>query len=923
MNRPVATYRIQLTPGFAFDAVAAVAPYVARLGATHLYLSPVFEAREGSTHGYDVTDPTRMREELGGPAAFDRLLESVRAAGMRLLLDIVPNHMAASAENPWWRDLLEYGPASPFIDYFAIRRGDGGSFVRIALPILGDTLDAVLDSEPLDVLLDDGLWLGYHEHRVPLAPATFAAALGLDDPHAEPLPEPLAAALERARAAGDDAERRDAGASARDTLIEAVAEPKLRRRLRRRLAHRFGPDRDAHDRLRRLLDAQHYELTHWRSVDRNLPYRRFFDITQLVAVQVELDEVFEASHALIRRLLRDPAVHGLRVDHVDGLRDPRGYLDRLADLARGAAGAPDPRIIIVEKILAPDERLPDEWRVDGATGYEFMNVVGGWFIDPVGHARLREIWHDAVPAAPPFGELARRMKSHVIDRLFPGELRDLSDSLARIAPDGHHGRDAAACGVAIRALTAALDVYRTYIREDDVPERDRVRIERAVAAARDARGLDPDVLAFLHGVLILDPTAFVPDQRAAALRFVLDWQQFSAPVMAKGFEDTALYNDHALLAANEVGSDPEAPATSTPALHGFFAARTATPLTLNATSTHDTKRGEDVRARLAVLSQDADAWAELVDHWLAAAPRRAARRLSSRDELLLLQTLVGTWPLDGKVDREYAARIRAYMIKAAREAKMRTSWREPDADYEAALDARVASILAAVGSSSLELVRSFAARVAFVGALESLVLICLKSTAPGVPDFYQGTEDWHYTLVDPDNRRSVDFAGLTTRRAELDPAVCGPSPARVAPLLRDWRDGRIKAFLTSTLLRWRARTANTFDAAGYVPIEVIGDRASHLVAFARRAGESWVVVIASRWLLGAAMDGSMPDSAFWGATFLALPEGAPRAWTDALSGAWLEARNRTIRMSDALRTLPCALLVEAVGATRPGRRAFA
>jgi (1->4)-alpha-D-glucan 1-alpha-D-glucosylmutase len=846
MRVPRATYRLQFNDDFSLHDARAILPYLARLGISDLYLSPVFEAPPGSPHGYDVTDPTRVRASIGGESALHELADAARGHDMGILLDTVPNHMAASPHNPWWRDVLEHGQRSPYAHFFDIDWAAPGADGRLRLPILGDVPAAVLERGEIGIDLRNSEVV-YFETRLPLAPGSVAG---------------------------------DAAALA-------------------------GEDRPAA--VRRVLDRQHYELIFWRDASSAMNYRRFFDITDLAAVRVELADVFDVTHSLVRRLAADGVITGLRIDHIDGLRDPAGYLRRLRDRVRGEGG--EPVYTVVEKILERDEALPGDWECEGTSGYEFLTLATGVLIHPAGYEQLNAFYARVTGDAKPFSDLVREKKLFVMDRLFAGELTTLARDLAPLA-----GIDGESARAALAHVTACMSVYRTYTRSRRVHDDDRVRIEKAAADATLRR---PDLAREIDAVrrVALLEAAPVSD---ATLGWVMRWQQFTGPVMAKGFEDTALYCHNALLAANEVGSDPVAPSIGTAALHRALAARRDRwPGSLNATATHDTKRGEDTRARIAVISEVADEWAVRLRRWIRQGDAWKAELAESDDipvpeadvDSLLYQTVVGAWTPEG-ADDAFKARIKAYMTKAVREAKEQTSWRRPDQDFEQALAAFVDRLMDDFGRAGLaEDVAAWADRLAPHGAVNSIAQVLLKIAAPGVPDFYQGTELWSLTLVDPDNRRPVDYELRARVLDELSPHVAAPGAAGMRAALESWQDGRVKMLVTALALQCRGRHPDLFGRGDYFPITVVGARADHVVAFARILGNEACLLAVPRWTARlAGQQAALPTGArTWRDTHLALPSALRRTWRNALTGESYPPAD-SIALSDLFATAPFCLL---------------
>ena len=860
--RPRATYRLQLRAGFGFREAAALAGYLHQLGISHLYLSPVLAARRGSSHGYDVVDPTRLNPELGTTQELEELCAVLRERGMGVIVDVVPNHMAADEQNPWWVDVLRNGPASPFAPIFDIdwAAQDG----KVLLPILRAPFGEVLERGELRLDVADGddgggeVVLRYDDHRLPLSPESVRGHFG-------PTPEP-----------------------------EDV------------YWHNGVPgEPESFDRLQALLDDQHYRLAHWRVAARDISYRRFFDITDLISVRVEDHEVFETTHEVILELVRGGLVQGLRVDHVDGLHDPTQYLGRL----RGAAG--EDTFLVVEKILGLGEDLPPEWPVEGATGYEFAETVGGLFVDPDGVRRCEELAAAVAGWEGPFEEVAASRKAMVLRSLFAGELAALVRELSTLARADRHARDLSTgeLATALSLVTARLAVYRTYTRDREVRPQDRRWIERAVeeARARLPRTSHP-ALAFLRRVLLIDLTKDAAAELVSGwLQFVLRWQRLTGPVTAKGVEDTAMYVFPGLLSRSEVGGHPEKPAVTVDEFHRAMRARLRRwPGALNGTSTHDSKRSEDVRARISVLSEMPEGFGRRVRRWRSwnEEHRRTVGGRAVPDpgeEWHLYQTLVGAWPLTPRDERGFVGRIQDYAVKAAREAKVHTTWLDPDPAHERALRAFVRSVLSPSNGRFRADLAELAGRVALPGAVNSLAQVVLKATAPGVPDLYQGTELWSLALVDPDNRRPVDFEA----RRELAGRIDAEDPAE---LLAHWRDGRIKLSVTRAALRFRAEHAGLFSAGSYVPLEARGPRRDHVVAFARRRRDEWSITVVPRLVAGMTARGRVPVGRVWEDTRVTLPPRAPERLRNVLTDEVVDVSAGTLPVAAALRLLPVAAL---------------
>lgn len=874
---PRATYRVQLHAGFTFDDAAAVVPYLARLGISHLYCSPYFAAVPGSTHGYDVVDPALLNPELGGEAGFLRLVAALDAHGMSQVLDVVPNHMATVVPgNRWWWDVLENGPASRYAGHFDIDWDPPERKLRatVLVPVLEDHIGRVLEAGGLRLRrAGGGVEVVYHDHRFPVSPRSLDTVLGAA---AERVQSAELATIADSLARLPHAERTEPDAMLRRHRDKEVVRAWLARLCQEdadvaaaidaELA-RIEADVSAFD---DLLDRQNYRLAYWRVANEEVDYRRFFDIPTLVGVRVEDPRVFADSHALVAELVARGAVEGLRIDHPDGLRDPEEYLRRVHSEIR-------PRWLVVEKILAPGERLPETWPVDGTTGYDFLNLVLGLFIDPAGESTLTQLYADVTGAEVDIAAVARDAKQEVLAGSLRPDLDRLTQAFAAVTARHPRHRDHTRDDLrgALVALLRELDVYRTYVRStggEQVTDADVLRLEAAQAGALAAAGVDAELLGFLVDVLLLRHSG--PAEEELALRF----QQVSGPVMAKAVEDTAFYRHLRLIALNEVGGDPGRFGVAPDEFHMWnldVASGGRAPMLT--TATHDHKRGEDVRARLALLSEVPDAWSSMVarwsklaePYWFGAEPDRAV-------EYLLFQTAFGAHPLP--VDRALPV-----IEKSIREAKTHTAWVDGDPDYESRVRTFVTGLLNdAEFAASLD---DFAAGLEPAWTETVLAQTLLRLTAPGVPDTYQGTELFDLSLVDPDNRRPVDFAARAALLDEIERG--GPAAARAAA-----DRGGLKLFCVQRTLDYRRRHPQTFaPGATYAPLAFAGPEADRAVGFVR-AGRAAVVVPR----LAAGRDG-------WDGTTARLPDGR---WHDEFTGRdWDGGRQE---LAAVLGGFPVALL---------------
>lgn len=839
-SRPLGSvYRLQLN-GFGFAGARSIVGYLHQLGIETLYVSPILAAVPGSTHGYDVIDPTRLDPCLGSPADFEELLAVLDEHRMRLLIDIVPNHMAAVPSNRWWWDVLRRGPGSPHAPVFDIDWSALDN--RVLVPVLGDPLGEVLAAGQLSVVVDgDESQVAYFDHRLPIDP------LG-------PVPSPT----------------------------------------------------DDPTRLAELLEAQHYRPAYWRLARRQVNYRRFFDIDTLVGVRVEDPDVYAATHARILDLLGDGRIAGVRVDHIDGLADPADYLRRLrADVDHARPGEAGDRVVLVEKILARHEQLVPDWPVDGTTGYEFADLAGGLFLDPAS-------------ADPDFASLATQAKREALTGLFPGQVDRLSRQVAAVVELERPGSDLDPADVAeaVVEVIAQLGVYRTYLDGGPPSSEDRARITDAAARAQARLGPEPAraVDRFCRGLV----EGSWPDGGSEATRQWLAvarrWQQLTGAVAAKGVEDTALYRTEGAAAAADVGGDPAEPAVAPSGFHAAMEARARRhPRTLNATTTHDTKRSEDVRARLAVLTEWSEPWAEQVGRWEArySGTPDPTDGPEPHDRRRVYLSVVGTWPRDQRYRSDLVGRIQDYSVKAAREAKSRTSWSEPNEAYERGLREFVDRLLDPGHSRFSEEVDRVVDAIGPAGVANALSMTTLKMTVPGVPDVYQGTETEALTLVDPDNRRPVDFDGRQATLDALD-AELGDRGASLpgASLLDSWWDGRAKLLTTHRLLSLRRTESELFDRAPYVPLTTAGVHRQHVVAFSRRWGDVGVVTVVPRLALSLAGPGVLPvGPQVWGDTEVVLPPGAPEELRDVLTSTSVHAGGGRLSVARGLAGFPVAVLV--------------
>jgi (1->4)-alpha-D-glucan 1-alpha-D-glucosylmutase len=867
MTAPLATYRLQLNSELGFTAAAALAPYLQRLGVTHVYTSPILKARPGSTHGYDIVAHDMLNPELGDAAHFDAMIAAFSVAGLKVLLDFVPNHMGVGgADNPLWLDVLEWGPESAYAGWFDIDWEPHRGYLhdKLLVPVLGDQYGIELDSGKLVLKLDEttgelAVW-AYDSHKLPICPLTYGDVLGEGHPTLERLGDEFGALTQWkpqvVRRAAELKRQLAAAVRSEDGVRDALSAAIVR-------ANR--PDDDG---VRRALDAvirkQYWRAAHFRVAGDDINYRRFFNINDLAGLRIELPEVFEHVHGFVLELLANGVIDGLRIDHVDGLLEPQAYLERLrAALAR--SGVPN-CYVVVEKILARGETLPASWPVHGTTGYEFAAAALQTLCDPAGEVPLTRLYRELTDQRESFADVVHSAKLKIMRNEMASEVNVLARDAARVArqnprtADFTHGL----LRTALRELIASFRIYRTYVdAAGRCTETDSRELGEALGGARRraAGELDSSVFAFLarllSGKLVEAPRSGF--SRTAVLRCAMKFQQLSGPIMAKGLEDTAFYRYNRFIALNEVGGEPQRIGLGVDEFHALNAERARRwPHALSATATHDTKRGEDTRARLAVLTELPDEWAEEVREWRrllrGAAPAEAAP--DANDEYYFYQALLGAWPaelcdtaqLDGGALAAFAERLRGALRKAVREAKRHSTWAAPDERYEAALLGLVdAALEPRPENELLPRLAAFASRVARLGAHNSLVQLTLKLTAPGVPDIYQGCELWDFSLVDPDNRRPVDFAARTAALEAVAESLARDPVRAFAQWRKSWRDGRLKLAATRVLLELRSREPALFAAGDYAACEVTGPRAEEIVAFARRHERRIVVTVAERF----------------------------------------------------------------------------
>lgn len=990
---PEATYRLQFHAGFTFQDARRLVPYLDDLGVTDCYASPYLKARPGSQHGYDISDHRVLNPEIGSDEDYQAWVADLRAHGLGQILDVVPNHMGIIGnENVWWNDVLENGPSSPYAHYFDIDWHPVKPVLRdkLLLPVLGGPYGKVLEAGQFSISYEAGAFVAhYFDHRFPIAPETYQKvlrhqleeleqALGADAPEFSELQSILTGLSHLPRRTETSppriAERqREKEVIKRRlaSLVESCAP--VREFLERNLARFNGHNGEPHsfDLLDDLLNAQAYRLAFWRVAADEINYRRFFDVNELAALNQEDCDVFKATHALILQLLREGQVNGLRVDHPDGLYNPKQYLQRLqqhfvleqahklladtpgfsaeqwheqagplleAIQARGKQAPASPLqqlplYVVVEKILDKDEPLPQDWPVHGTTGYEFLNALNGIFVDANQAAAFSRIYHRYTGMDPLFREFVHEKKFLILQVSLSSELHMLANQLDRLSEKNRWSRDFTQNSLrhALREIIACFPVYRSYTDDDGVQPRDRHYIEAAVAQASQRNpAISTSLFDFVRDMLLLNyPNSATEADRAEQRRFVGKFQQVTGPVMAKGLEDTAFYVYNRLLSLNEVGGDPGQFGTPHEAFHLHNLERQKNwPYALSTTSTHDTKRSEDVRARLNVLSELPREWWKCLVRWRRFNKKyrtqlREALAPEANDEYLLYQTLLGAWPVEPCSDAEYTTfiqRVQQYMQKATHEAKVHTSWINPNPAYDEAVPRFIARILDRQKNRRfLDDFRAFQRRISHYGFFNSLSQTLLKIASPGLPDIYQGTELWDLSLVDPDNRRPVDYELRQRLLRELQDQVerAGPQlPALARQLTQSMEDGRIKLHVTRRALRCRRDHPGLFTAGEYLIAEADGSQEEHMFGFVRRHDRHWAAAVVPRLLTRVTPQaGDLPlGEDVWGDTVLLVPgigtgQRCRNVFTNEVLTTTEWHGQGSLRLAEVFANFPVALLL--------------
>jgi (1->4)-alpha-D-glucan 1-alpha-D-glucosylmutase len=961
-SMPRATYRLQLNRDFTFVQATAIVPYLATLGVSHCYISPFLKARPGSMHGYDIVDHNSLNPEIGSLEEFDRFVTTLHECGMGLIADIVPNHMGVmGSDNAWWLDVLENGESSVYAGFFDIdwhplkEELDG----KVLVPVLHDHYGSVLESGELRLAFrsDRGEFdICYRDHRFPVDPREYprilqtcadspAAQLGEQNPDLLEFQSLITAfghLPARQETSSDRIAERNRDKEIHKRRLAALCEksPEIAACVKQAVDSINGtPGNSASfEQLHELIKAQTFRLANWRVASDDINYRRFFDTNDLAAICMENEAVFQATHRLILGFVAHGKIDGLRVDHPDGLYDPAQYFERLkrsiAEVTRNAeATEGGSRYVVIEKILTGSERLPIEWPVCGTTGYDFQNLVNGLYVDAAAATRFERIYRNFTGDEPTFDDIAYRCRKLIIRVALASELNALAYRLTRIALSKRTTCDFTLNSLrdALMEVIANFPVYRTYVNSVGISEHDAHYISKAIVSAkRRSPAADTSIFDFIQEVLL---TRIAEGQDSAyrkiVIAFAMKFQQATSPVMAKGLEDTAFYRYNRLVSLNDVGSDLRRFGITATEFHTANQERLRDwPHTMLATSTHDSKRSEDVRARINVLSEVAGAWRLRVRRWRQI--NRGYRSVvndkpapTPNDEYLLYQTLVGAWPAEALNDENdwkiFRERIDAYMLKAMREAKQNTSWINQNAEYETGVSSFVKGVLSPGGGAEfLADFLPFERRIARLGVWNSLSQALLKLTCPGVPDIYQGNDLFDFSLVDPDNRRPVDYTHRQQIFESIRTRVGGEPDKPAAPnILEDPEDGRVKLYVTSKALCLRKEHPDVFEVGEYMPLTVQGAKANHAIAFIRKLEDQSVLVVVPRLVAGLLGENEVPPigAEVWKDTQVLLPTcDCSKAYRNVYTGEVLSLKkgdtDSALYLSSALANFPLGLYLQ-------------
>ncbi len=934
MHIPVATYRIQFNPDFGFSEAQAIVAYLSELGISHLYASPIFKARTGSTHGYDVIDPRQLNPELGTHLEFDALTRTLKGAGMSWLQDIVPNHMAYDSQNQFLMDVLEYGPDSDYFKVFDIEWEHPYKDIqgKVLTPLLGDFYGSCLEQGQLALCYDEtGLSINYYDLKIPLRIESYTQlithdlgrlgrSLGRQHPDFIKLLGILYI-LKNAIAETTGQQRRDQANFVKSLTWELYqANDEVKTFIDRTVEIFNGTvgEPSSFDLLDTMLSNQYFRLSFWKVGAEELNYRRFFTVNELICLSMDDAKVFKLTHSLIQELVQQGVFTGVRIDHIDGLYNPKEYLQRLREHLGDV-------YITVEKILETDETLPDDWPIQGTSGYEFLNYANGVFCQTQNEAAFTRIYQGLTGSFRSYSDLELDCKHVIADKNLAGDVENLANSLKQIARRYRYASDFTLNGLrrAIVEVLMRFPIYRTYITPEGISERDRHYVKTVIQLAKHHAPQLLNELNFIETLLLLkDQDGLTETEKTEWMHFVMRMQQFSGPLMAKGIEDTLFYIYYRFLSLDEVGGSPHHFGVTLDDFHAFNQHQAQQWMhSMNASSTHDTKRSEDVRARLNVLSEIPDEWEVEVETWRALNQKHKVQIGESalletqsvpdaNDEYFLYQTLVGAFPFEPYDLATLTERIKQYVVKAVREAKVHTAWLQPDTAYEEGFVAFVERLLDPRDDNEFfSRLYAFQARIAFYGMGNSLSQTLLKITAPGVPDIYQGTELWDLSLVDPDNRRPVDYQTRLKSLRHLTQQATAAMPQLLHDLMHTATSGQIKLFAIAQALAARHAHLDLFQEGNYIPIRATGQYADHVVAFARQKGYRIALIVVPRFLTALVNPGTFPVGVeVWGDTTLDIPKAIRNPWIDAITNRAI-ADEAHLSIGKVLSQFPLALLI--------------
>ncbi|CDN11075.1 MAG: malto-oligosyltrehalose synthase [Richelia sp.] len=927
MQIPIATYRIQFNPNFGFDEARAITAYLADMEISHIYASPILTARQGSTHGYDTVNPTEISPELGGIEEFLALRQKLEDYQMGWIQDIVPNHMAFDSQNHMLVDVLENGPDSQYRNFFDIdwNHPYGGIQGRVLAPFLGKFYGDCLESGELQLQYEEnGLTINYYSWKFPIRIESYylvltynlgalRESLGRDNPHFVKLMGVLYM-LKYIPSGEEGRERYDQISFIKRMLWEVWNDsPDVQQHITENIRIFNGEpgNPESFNLLENLLAEQFFRLSFWKVGNEELNYRRFFTVNDLICLRIEDEKVFENTHKLIFQLVEENKFNGLRIDHIDGLYDPTQYLNRLREYAPET-------YVIVEKILENKEELPIVWSIQGTSGYNFLAQINYLFCQQENEQKFDDIYHGFIGRIVNCQDIIDKNKRLIISKHLAGDIDNLANMLKQICDRYRYASDFTIYGLkaALIEIMALFPVYRTYINSTEASKSDREYIQQVINQAKCNIPNFLNEVVFIEKFLLLDFDEFLTEEnREQWLHFLMRLQQFTGPLMAKGVEDTTEYVYNRLISLNEVGSDPSHFGSSQEDFHNFNHTRfTQWPHAMNATSTHDTKRGEDVRARINVLSEMPEEWEENLKQWreINASQKNTTAGMdipTANDEYFFYQTLIGAFPWYEDEYSTFVDRIKEYIIKAIREAKVHTAWLKPDTDYENSFTEFAEQVLKPDNNEFLASFQAFQRKIAFYGVFNSLSQTLLKITAPGLPDFYQGTELWDLSLVDPDNRRPVNFNLRQQYLEEIKIQSDADLSSLIADLLEHPENGKIKQFLIYQLLKVRKQYSEIFQRGVYQKLNVAGSLKSHIVAFSRELGEQKIIAIAPRFITSLIKEGEYPlGEQVWQETRIVSPNGSTPVWHNLLTGQQVQGDD-TLWIRDILQSFPIALLV--------------